>query len=203
MPANFLVFKVENLRKMNAQRRALSQPTLDGVPVLQKGQVQYVPEGAMDGEPASCYNCSLYNYGRTCQLLGPRVPVKKFLAPPRPTADAKVIEYWPCCSAWLKGEPNTGPEKFNEPLTSADTTGLIWINAPKPGMEYSGACCSGKNGGDDCDSYITQGEDKRAEPTAFCRVLQMEVEGGAVCSAWADDDILSFDRAMNVLKDNG
>lgn len=156
----------------------------------------------MGEEPASCYNCSLYNFGRTCQLLGPRVPVKKFLAPPRPTADAKVIEYWPCCSAWLRGDPNSGEEKFNDPLVSADTTGIGWINAPKPGMEYSGANCSGKNGGDDCDHYTTKGWDKREEPTAFCRVLQQEVEGGGVCSAWMDDDWMTFDRAQNILRED-
>jgi len=202
MPANFLVYKVENLRKVNAQRRGLSQPELTTVPVLTKGQVGYVPEGAMEGEPATCYNCQFYNYDRSCQFLGERIPVKKLIWPLKATADAKPIQYWPCCSSWMRGEPNTGPQVCREPYVSADQLGLGWINAPRVGQEYGGACCSGKNGGDDCDSYISIGEDKRAESTAFCRVLQQEVEGGAVCTAWMDDDWMSFDRAQNILKDS-
>jgi hypothetical protein len=201
MPPNFKVFTIENLRKINSQRRALSQPTIVGPPVMTKGQVQYVPEGEMGGEPATCYNCHFYNYGRSCRLLGERIQIRKLTYPPKPTADAKQIEYWPCCSAWMRGEPNYGREEFVEELSSVDTMGLGWINAPQPGCAISGANCSGKNEGDDCDHYITNGDDKRAEPTAFCRVLQQQVEGGAVCSAWMDDDWLSYDRAQNILKE--
>lgn len=200
MPPNFLTYKVENLRKVNAQRRTMSQPTLIDVPVLTKGQVQYIPEAEMQKEPATCYNCAFYNYSRSCRLLGPRIEIRKFTDPPQPTADAKQIEYWPCCSAWMKGEPNYGPQKFLDNLTSPDTLGLGWINAPHPGQAISGANCGGSNGGDDCDHYITEGDDKRREPTAFCRVLQQPVECGAVCSAWIDDDWITYDRAQNILR---
>lgn len=202
MPPNFLTYKLENLRKVNSQRRALSQPTIIDVPVLTKGQVMYIGEGQMGGDPASCYRCPFYNFGRSCQLIGPRVAVRKFVYPPAPTADAKQIEYWPCCGEWTPGEPNYGDEKFFDSLSSPDSLGLGWINAPKVGLEYGGANCGGKNGGDDCDHYITEGDDKRDEPTAFCRVLQSQVENGAVCCAWMDDDWLSWDRAQNILKED-
>jgi hypothetical protein len=198
---NFLVFKAEQLRKVNAQRRALSQPTILGVPTLNKGQVQYVPEGQMEGEPATCYNCAFYNYDRSCRLMGPNVKIQKFVYPPKATSDAKRIEYWPCCSAWARGEPNYGPEQFLDTLTAPDTTGLGYINAPSPGQDIGGANCGGKSGGDDCDHYITEGDDKRAEPTAFCRVLQQTVECGAVCSAWQDDDWVDYQRAKALIDD--
>src|SRR5580693_1717716 len=110
MAVNFLVFKADKLRKINSERRALSQPTLTDVPVLTKGQVMYVPEGQMEGEPATCYNCAFFNYDRSCKLLGPKCKVKKLTYPPKPTSDAKQIEYWPCCGEWTRGEPNYGPE---------------------------------------------------------------------------------------------
>ena len=50
-------------------------------------------------------------------------------------------------------------------------------------------------------TYITRGGDKRSEPTAFCRVLQAEVENGAVCAAWADDDQMSWQQAQSILKE--
>jgi hypothetical protein len=200
MPRNFLPYTVEHLRKINAQRRALSMSNFMGVPILNKGQVMYTSEAQMDGEPASCSNCAFYNYGRSCQLINKEIIVKKLTYPPEPTADAKPIEYWPCCSEWLKGTPNYGPEK-RIAENSPDTLGLGWINAPKPGQKCGGANCGGKNGGDDCDHYITKGPDKRDEATAFCRVLQQEVENGAVCSAWMDDDWLSWDKAQDLLKE--
>lgn len=202
MPPNFLVYQIENLRKVNSQRRALSQPTITDPPTLTKGQVMYIPEAAMEGEPATCYNCNFYNYGRSCRLIGPKTPIRKFVYPPKPTADAKRIEYWPCCAAWLRGEPNYGNEKFIENLSTPDTLGLGWINSPEVGKDIGGANCGGKNGGDDCDSYVSEGDDKRIEPTAFCRVLQQNVECGGVCTAWMDDDWVPFDKAMNILKDN-
>lgn len=201
MPSNFLAYTLKNLRKVNAQRRALSQPTIHDVPVLTKGQVEYVEEAQMDGEPASCYGCAFYNYGRSCRLMGPKLPIRKFIYPPKETADAKRIEYWPCCSAWWKGEPNYGKEEFLERLATPDNLGLGWINAPGLGQEYGGANCGGKSGGDDCDNYITEGDDKRAEPQAFCRVLQCQVDNGAVCSAWMDDDWVDWQRAQTLLKE--
>lgn len=200
MPSNFLVYKVKQLKKVNAQRRGLSQPTIIDVPVLTKGQVQYIAEAQMYGEPATCYNCPNFNYGKSCYLMGENVAIRKLTYPEKPTADAKPIQYWPCCSAWTHGEPNYGAEKYADYLLSPDNLGLGWINAPKVGQDIGGANCGGKNGGDDCDHYCTEGDDKRAEPSGFCRVLQQQVENGAVCSAWMDDDWMSYDRAQNILK---
>lgn len=201
MPDNFLIYTAENLRKINSQRRALSQPTITDVPILKPGQVSFTNASQMHDEPASCYNCIAFNYGKSCMKIGPETPIKKFSYPPKPTADAKVIEYWPCCSMHDYGEPNYGSEKFishNDP----DNVGLGWINAPKPGQKLGGANCGGCNGGDDCDNYITDGPgDKRQYPTAFCRVLQTPVEAGAVCSAWEDDDFVPWDKAMLLLKE--
>lgn len=201
MAVNFKIFKAAELRKVNAQRRALSQPTILDPPTLTKGQVMYVPEAQMEGEPACCYNCHFYNYERSCQFMGPEVKVKKFVYPPEATSDAKRIEYWPCCSAWMRGEPNYGPETFTDNRQSPDSLGLGWINAPGVGQDIGGANCGGKDGGDDCDHYITAGDDKRVEPTAFCRVLGTNVECGGVCSAWMDDDWCSYDRAQNILRE--
>ena len=205
MPHNFLVYKLKHLRKVNAQRRALSQPSVDFVPVLTKGQVLYVPAGKMtaaggDCAPASCYNCASYNYGKSCMRIGQEIEVRKFTYPTRVTRDAEPIEYWPCCGMWDKGEPNREEETFVSANDPSDL-GLIWINAPEVGQEYGGANCGGQNGGDDCDNYITEGSDKRKEPTAFCRVLQAEVENGAVCAAWADDDQMTWQQAQNILKE--
>ena len=202
MSHNFLVYKLKHLRKVNAQRRALSQPSVDFVPVLTKGQVLYVPAGKMDEEPSSCYNCVSYNYEKSCMRIGPEIEVRKFTYPPKATRDAEPIEYWPCCGMWDKGEPNRNEETFVSANDPSDL-GLIWINAPETDQEYGGACCGGQNGGDDCDHYITKGGDKRSEPTAFCRVLQAEVENGAVCAAWADDDQMSWQQAQGILREIG
>lgn len=200
---NFLIFKARQLRKVNAQRQALSESSFFDVPVLTKGDVNYIPAAKMDGEPASCYTCPFYNASRTCQLIGKGVAVRKLTYPAEATSFSKPIEYWPCCSAWQKGRPNFGEEKYIGSGSSPDDIGLIWINAARPGQEYGGANCGGCNGGDDCDHYITEGDDKRVEPTAFCRVLQQDVECGAVCSAWRDDDILQWQKAQDLLKELG
>lgn len=202
MARNFLVFGLKQLRKMNAQRRALSQPDVYAIPTPTKGEVLFVPAAAMNSEPASCYNCIRYNHGKSCGIIGPWVTVKKLSYPPRPTADAKVIEYWPCCGMHEYGEPNFGLEAFcaaNDP----DSIGLGWINATRPGQESGGANCGGTNGGDDCDHYMTEGDDKRAEPTGFCRVLQTEVCNGDVCAQWRDDDWMTWGRAQDILKSLG
>jgi hypothetical protein len=201
MPPNFLAYKAEHLLKVNSQRRAMSLPTSFDVPVLTKGEVQYFPEAKMEHQPATCYNCPHFNYGRSCELIGPEIAIRKFIYPEKATSDAKRIEYWPCCSAWLRGEPNYGSEHFHEVRYGAESLGLGWINSPRVGQEIGGANCGGKNGGDDCDHYCTEGDDKRAEPTAFCRVLQDQVENGAVCSAWRDDDWLPWQSAEDLLEE--
>jgi len=195
----FLAYRIKHLTKVNAQRRALSQPLNRDPQTMSKGEVQYIPEAQMCGEPATCYNCPMFNYGRTCYLMGPDVKLRKFTYPPAATSDAKPIEYWPCCSAWRPGSPNMGAEKFADCILSVETLGPGWINAPKPGQKMGGANCGGKSGGDDCDHYMTDGDDKRIEPTAFCRVLQMDVENGAVCAAWRDDDWLDYNTGSALL----
>lgn len=200
MPPNFLSYKVEHLRKINSMRRAASQPDNILVPILTKGQVFFTPASQMHDEPASCYNCVHYNYGRSCQKIGENVPIKKFTYPKESKGDSKPIEYWPCCSIQDFGEPNYGEEVFishNDP----SNLGLGWINAPKVGQEHGGANCGGQNDGDDCDHYITEGSDKREEKSAFCRVLQCTVNGGDVCSAWDDDDLLDWQQGVDILRE--
>lgn len=196
MPENFFKYRAAQLAKINSQRRAQSQPDIYCVPTLTKGQVMFVSAGEMNNEPASCYNCEFYNAGRSCQLIGPHVEVRKFIY----GEPDKAIEYWPCCSMHTYGTPNHSSDRF---IATSDPSnlGLLWINAPRVGLEYSGANCGGINGGDDCDNYCTKGDDKRAEPTAFCRVLQAEVENGAVCTAWMDDDRIEYWQAANILKE--
>lgn len=200
--SGFLTYKLQHLAKINSMRRAASQPSSPSVPVPTKGQVLYIPAGRMQGRPATCYNCPFYNYGRSCKLIGPHTIIRKFVYPPDPVpADSKPIEYWPCCGMFIPGEPNYGAEEFLDRRSSPEDLGLVWINAPEVGQEYGGATCAGINGGDDCDSYCTKSDDKRSEPQAFCRVLQGEVEGGAVCASWADDDQLDNAKAQSLLRE--
>jgi hypothetical protein len=201
MPADFKLHTAKTLRKVNAQRRALSQPDVYTVPVLKSAEVLFVPASKMCGEPATCYNCSRYNYGRSCQMIGPNVLIRRFIYPPTATADAKRIEYWPCCSEWDRGQPNYGPAKYAYNQSTPDELGLGWINAPEVGLEMSGANCGGENGGDECDFYVSEEADARDAERAWCRVLQMEVENGAVCAAWRDDDWIDYQRGSALLKE--
>jgi hypothetical protein len=134
-------------------------------------------------------------------LIGTNVKVKKFIYPPVETSDAKRIEYWPCCSSHEYGVPNDGPERFLGDPSDPDNLGLIWINAPSVGAEHGGANCGGMAGGDDCDHYCTETDDKRAEPVAFCRVLQTQVANGDVCTAWEDDDEVDWRRAQALIRE--
>lgn len=200
MARNLLIYKAEHLRKINSMRRANSQPDIESVPIPTRGEVLFTTAAEMHNEPASCYNCIFYNSGDSCQLIGPRVRVRRFIYPRTPTADSKPIEYWPCCGMHQHGEPNFGPPRFlaaNDP----GSIDLLWINAPSTGLEYSGANCGGENGGDDCDHYCTPTGDKRDEPSGFCRVLQSQVMNGDVCASWRDDDQLSWDKAQAILKE--
>jgi len=204
MNDGFLRYKAKNLSKINSMRRAISQPTqADIVPVLNKGQVLFVPAAMMENQPASCYNCGFYNHNQSCQLIGGLVRIRKFTYPREATADAKRIEYWPCCGMHSFGEPNYGPAHYCDHPSDPSDLDLLWINAPRPGQEQGGANCGGSNGGDDCDFYMTEGPDKRDEPTGFCRVLQAEVANGDVCAAWRDDDRLTWQQAQANLKELG
>src|SRR6267378_5323560 len=100
----FLKYSIEHVRKVNSIRRADSQPTQAGiVPILSKGQVLFTPAAELHNEPASCYNCNFYNYGKSCQLIGRSPCIYKFTYPARATVDAKQIEYWPHCAAHCYG----------------------------------------------------------------------------------------------------
>lgn len=201
MADDFKVMRAENLRKWNAQRRALSQPDVYCVPTLKPAEVLFVPAAEMESEPASCYNCCRYNYGKTCQLIGPHVPVRRFIYPPNATSDAKQIEYWPCCSEWYRGKPNYGPAAYNAVLNTPDELGLGWINAPEVGQDMGGANCGGPHGGDECDFYITKEADARDTTVGWCRVLQQDVSASAVCAAWRDDDLVDYARGSALLKE--
>lgn len=194
MPENFLKYGPKHLSKVNAIRRAASQPDIYVQPVLSKGQVLFTPASEMNNEPASCYNCNFYNSSRSCQLIGPHVKVEKFIY----GEPDKRIEYWPHCAAHCYGVPNFSQEKF---ITCGDPSylNLQWINAPRVGLSLSGANCGGSNTGDDCDYYMTEGDDKRAEPKAFCRVLQCEVANGDHCAVWQDDDRITWQQAQSIL----
>jgi hypothetical protein len=197
----FLTYKAKNLEKINSIRRVISAPDAKLPPILNNGQVAFSSAASADNEPRSCYNCVFYNYGRSCQLMSRTVEIHKLIWPKVPTADSKQIEYWPLCSYWVKGDPHTGSEKTLARL-NPDDAGLCYVNAPEVGLEYSGACCSGANGGDDCDMYMTPGEDKRAFEQGFCRVLGRDVQGMDCCSAWLDDDLVSWRTAVERFKIN-
>lgn len=196
----FPIYGDKQLRKVNAMRRAFSAPDSFAPVVNTKGEALFVTAEEMNDEPASCYNCQFYNEkAATCSLIGARHSIKKIIWPREATDDAKPIEYWPCCSMQLYGEPNHGEAVYRS-SSDPDYIGLIWINAPKVGMKISGANCGGCNGGDDCDHYQTEGNVAKWEsPTGFCRALQTVVACGDVCAQWRDDDKLEWQDAKRLL----
>lgn len=196
MANGFLEYKDKNLPKVNAMRRAISQPDIYTVPVLGKAKVLFVSASEMNNEPASCANCVFYNWGRSCQLIGPHVKVRKIVY----GEPDKAIEYWPCCGMQTFGPPNKGEPRFIT-VTDPSDIDLLWINAGKVGQAHGGANCGGQNGGDDCDYYMTDVDDKREAPTGFCRVLQRTVQNGDVCSAWDDDDKLVWEKAQAIIEE--
>lgn len=197
----FLAYKPKNLEKINAIRRVISAPDAKLPPILENGQVLFSSAKDADNEPRSCYNCMFYNYGKSCQLISGIEPIRKFIWPKEKTADSKQVEYWPVCGAWIHGGPNYGTPKYIASL-DPDNVDLGYVNAPKVGLKYAGTCCSGANGGDDCDYYMTPGPDKRSYPKAKCRVLQHEVNGMDCCSAWKDDDWVNWRTALERFKIN-
>lgn len=194
MPDGFVLYKTKNLKKINDIRRAASLPSNRDVPIPTKGQVLFTPAAAMNDEPASCYNCPFQQKdgdALTCKLHGPAIAVEKFTE--------GSVEFWPCCGYWIHGKRSTEAPYYLAEL-GPDHTGLVWINAPERGQEYGGATCGGLNGGDDCDWYNTKGTDKRAFKMGWCQVLQCNVEGGAVCVEWADDDQIDWQVAQIKLR---
>jgi hypothetical protein len=198
----FLTYKAENLKKINSIRRVISAPDAKLPPILNNGQVSFSSAESANREPRSCYNCPFYNYDRSCQLMGQSLKIAKLIWPKQPTGDSKQIEYWPVCSYWIPGEPNYGPSKKIASI-NPDDAGLCWINAPRVGLDYSGSCCGGQNGGDDCDFFMVPGDDKREFDTGFCRVLQRDVNNMDCCSAWLDDDLVGWRTAQERFKING
>lgn len=196
MANGFLEYKDKNLPKVNAMRRAISQPDIYAVPVLGKSKVLFVSASEMNNEPASCANCIFYNWGRSCQLIGPHVKVRKIVY----GEPDKAIEYWPCCGMQTFGAPNKGEPRFLATTDPSDLD-LLWINAPRVGQSHGGANCGGQNGGDDCDYYMTDVDEKRSAPSGFCRVLQRTVQNGDVCSAWDDDDKLVWEKAQAIIEE--
>jgi hypothetical protein len=196
--------KPELVKKINAIRINQSRPDLCGVPILQPGQVSFSSANASHGEPRSCYNCIMFNYGKSCSILPKHIEVHKFTSPEKREDNAKPIEFWPVCDYWVFGQPNYGPATFKAAIDPGDA-GLCWINAPEVGQESGGACCGGRNGGDDCDFWLIDSEsgDKRKEPTGFCRVLQRDTGNLDCCSCWIDDDILEWQMVQERFRQRG
>jgi len=192
----FPIYAASEIRKVNAMRIAKSLPDVYSPIVPTKGQALFTTAESMNHEPASCYNCQFYT-GAHCSLIGPRLPIRKLTYPREATADAKPIEYWPCCSMHLYGEPKGIGGKGTE---DPDYLDLIWINAPKPGQEQGGANCGGCDGGDDCDHYSVEGRQEKWESsTGFCRALQTTVACGDLCTLWSDDDELEWREAVRII----
>jgi len=188
-PGGFVEYGPEELDKVNTQRRDKSQPDFYGVPLLGDGEVLYTKAEELGNVPASCYTCKEHTRDFTCERLGPEIKVSKVIG----HADNNdPIEYWPCCSMHdFSPTPRQQELSYHEVLDDPAKIGLIWINAPEVGQKYGGANCAGVNGGDDCDRYMTRGaQEKWDTEQGFCIVLQHNVEAGAVCSAWKDDDLL-------------
>src|ERR1700757_1990527 len=191
------------VQKINSIRIGQSRPDLKEPPILTEGSVLFSSAASASNEPRSCYNCTFFNYDKSCRLIGKGVEIHKFTWPKEKRDAAKPIEYWPVCGYWVKGDPNYGPEEFSARL-SPDEAGLGWVNAPKPGLEYSGTSCGGANGGDDCDFWIIDREDgdKRECESGFCRVLQRETGNMDCCSAWQDDDYLTWQMVQERFRES-
>ena len=195
----FIKYDKAQLAKIDSMRRDKSQPDFFGVPILSDAQVLFTTAAELGDKPASCYTCKEQTADFTCERLGPGVLVKKVVGSRK---SGEPIEYWPCCSMHeYTDAPRQGKVSYHDDLDTPDSLGLIWINAPKPGLSYSGANCGGVKGGDDCDHYLVRGKTEKWDAdSGFCRVLQHDVKGGDVCAAWHDDDELHFEEAQRLLK---
>jgi hypothetical protein len=147
-------------------------------------------------KPASCYTCQKQQADETCFLMGPEVKVAKVTGH---RDSGEPIEYWPCCSAHQYGPPRSDRPVYSDQLSNPDSLGLIWINAPQPGVKFGGANCGGVNDGDDCDHYLVKSGEKWDNPQGQCRVLQHSVAAGDVCAAWHDDDELPWEEAQQLM----
>lgn len=200
MAYDFKIYTAEDIRKINSQRRVQSAPGDKTVPILDEAGILFSSAKEAHDEPRSCVNCPLWNYGRSCMIHAEHIVVRKFIWPKRATADAKRIEYWPVCGYWMYGQPNYGPPKHVASI-DPDTSGLGWVNAPEVGLEHSGSCCGGRNGGDECDLWITKEADAREADSGFCRVLQKDTANMDCCGAWEDDDWVYWQTAQERLRE--
>jgi hypothetical protein len=203
MKPGFLKYKQEHLRKVNALREAASLVNITSMPIPDKGQVMFSTVADAHNEPRSCHNCWLWNeHPGTCYLMGPSVRAEKFIYPPEAENGTKPIEYWPVCGYWDYGKHNEGATKYKDGnFDDPDNLGFGYVNAPTIGGKEGGTSCGGQGNGDDCDSYIIKGDDKRLAPTGFCRVLQATVENGACCSSWNDDDFINWRNGQKLLEE--
>lgn len=196
MSEDFKIYKAENLRKINSLRRVNSGPGERDVPVLEESSILFSAAAEAHDEPRSCYNCFMFNAAeKSCAILGPDIHIEKLIWPPEPTPDSKQIEYWPVCGYWIHGSPNYGPAVHNARI-NPDAAGLGWVNAPKVGLSRSGSCCGGRNGGDECDYWVTEEADARDADFGFCRVLQRDTANMDCCSAFRDDDWVDWQIAQ-------
>lgn len=196
-PGGFVEYGKEQLPKVDSMRRDKSQPDFYGIPILHDADVMYCTASEIGNKPASCYTCQIQQSDGTCGLLGPDIKVVKVTGS-HDSGDP--IEYWPCCDEHDYGTPAKGNPAYRPNLSSPDQVGLIWINASEVGQPFGGANCGGGNGGDDCDHYIVKSGEKWDNPQGVCRVLQHTVENGAVCTAWRDDDELSWQEAQQLMQ---
>lgn len=198
-PGGFIEYGPEQLPKVDSMRRDKSQPDFYGVPILHDSDVLFTRAAELGDKPASCYTCKEHTKDFTCERLGPDIKVATVVGSPE---SGDPIEYWPCCSLQEYTEtPRQGAVSYHDTLDNPDEIGLIWINAAEVGQKFGGANCGGVNGGDDCDHYITKGAVEKWEASqGACRVLQHSVDGGDVCAAWRDDDILQWQDAEQLMK---
>ena len=190
------------VEKSNTLRYVKSMTNGQGTIALEKPHVLFTTAEEMEGQPASCYNCRIfYDKAERCAIHLPSIVVKKFVAKGE---GGKDIEFWPCCGYHDYGEPSSESEVKYQGNHDGDSTGLVWINAPEPGLEYSGANCGGVCGGDDCDLYLPYDAETKWDSTSgLCRVLQSTVGPGDVCTAWQDDDVISWRQVQSYLKEGG
>jgi len=195
-PGGYIEYGPEQLPKIDSMRRDKTQPDFYGIPILDDADVLFTHASEIGNLPASCYTCHHQQKDETCHLLGPDVKVSKVIGH---SESGEPIEYWPCCGMHDFGPPSN-EIKYEEKLSQPITLGLVWINASDPGQKYGGANCGGIDGGDDCDHYMVGAVDKWDTDQGFCRILQHMVDAGDVCTAWRDDDELSWADAQNLIK---
>jgi hypothetical protein len=196
-PGGFVEYGEDQLPKIDSMRRDKSQPDFYGIPILEDSDVGFVRASEIGNQPASCYTCQKQQKDETCFLMGAEIQVKKVTGH-RESGDP--IEYWPCCSSHQYGPPRTEAPVYADQLSSPQSLGLIWINAPETGQKFGGANCGGVEGGDDCDHYLVKSGEKWDNPQGYCRVLAHVVDAGDVCAAWRDDDELDWDEAQQLLE---